>query len=424
MKYNLNDKPDFKAMLLYGIQWFIVTLPSIIIIGNIVAKLHDDSAAFQIMYMQKMFAVAGLLTILQVLIGHKLPLVIGPASVLLISIISTISVGTSAIYTSIIVGGVIVAILAYTGIINKLQNLFTPRIIAVILVLIAFTLLPTILNLIMGDGSNVAINFLFAIILLFGIIIVNMLLKGIWKSTTVLWGIVIGCFAYFFIAGFSSKIQNETMLSINNILLPSFEFNIGVLLSFLFSFIALIINELGSIESVGYMLKAGQMDKRIKRGVGMLGISNVLSGGMGIIGSVDFSLSAGLISSTGCASRYTLIPAGVGLIICALFPSVIGVFLIIPSVVMGVLLFYLMSTQLATGLQLLVSGQGIKNISNGLTISLPLMVAVTISFAPVEFKDAIPELLRPIIANGFVMGTITVLLLEHVFLKKENEVVA
>ncbi|MDD4514699.1 solute carrier family 23 protein [Massilibacteroides sp.] len=420
MKYDLNDKPDWKAMLLYGIQWFIVTLPAIIIMGSVVAKLQDNSAAFQIMYMQKMFIVAGALTVLQVLAGHKLPLIIGPAAVLLISIVSSLSESVSAIYTSIAVGGLAIAVLAYFGIISKLQVLFTQRIIAVILILIAFTLLPTILNLIVGDGTNVWLNFIFAFLLLFGIIITNRLLKGIWKSTTVLLAIVAGSFAYFLVSGFPSKIETETTLSLNHILLPRFEFNIGVLLSFLFGFIALVINELGSVESVGYILKADQMKKRVKKGVALLGLSNILSGGIGIIGFVDYSLSAGVISSSGCASRYTLIPAGIGLVLCALFPSAIGVFLLIPSVVMGVLLFYLMSMQLATGFSLLVSGQSVKSMSDGLTISLPLMVAVLISFAPTEFRNAIPDIIRPVIANGFVMGTITVLLLEHVFFKKEN----
>lgn len=420
MSYGLNDKPNWKAMLLYGIQWFIVTVPAIIILGSVVTMVEDNSTAFQIMYMQKMLVVAGLFIILQVLSGHKLPLVIGPATVLLISMLSSLAENEAAVYTAILLGGVFVMLLAYGGLINKLQFLFTPRIIAVILMLIAFTLLPTILNLILGNVERVGLNSLFAFLLLIAILLANMLLPGIWKSTTVLLALVGGSLAYFFVSGFPEMIPTETAMSLNAIFLPKFELDAGVLLSFLFSFIALVINELGSIESVGYILKANYMQKRIKQGVGLLGLSNVLSGGIGVIGLVDFSLSAGVISSNGCASRYTLIPAGIGLMLCALFPQIVGVFLVVPPVVMGVLLLYLMSMQLSAGFSLLVSGQSIRSSSDGLTISLPLMVAVLISFAPIEFRNAMPELLQPIIANGFVMGTITVLFLEHVLFRNVN----
>lgn len=41
------------------------------------------------------------------------------------------------------------------------------------------------------------------------------------------------------------------------------------------------------------------------------------------------------------------------------------------------------------------------------------MVALLLSFAPAEAIGHIPALIRPIVGNGFVMGVITVLLLEH-----------
>lgn len=102
------------------------------------------------------------------------------------------------------------------------------------------------------------------------------------------------------------------------------DFEAGTILAFLFCYIALIVNELGSIQAVGHMLQADRMDQRTTRGVGIVGVTNVLSGLFGVIGPVDYSMSPGVISATGCASRYTLLPAGAGLILCAFFPSVVG----------------------------------------------------------------------------------------------------
>jgi xanthine/uracil permease len=176
-------------------------------------------------------------------------------------------------------------------------------------------------------------------------------------------------------------------------------------------------NELGSIEAVGQMLDVPDMAGRIKRGVGLQGLTNVAAGGLAIIGPVDYSLSAGLIAATGCASRYTLVPAGLGLLACAFFPGVILLLARMPEAVMGLLLLYLMSSQLASGLSMLVSGKGITDFSSGLTVGLPLMVGLLIAYSPATAFADMPGMLRPILANGFVMGTITVMLLEHVIFR-------
>ena len=105
MKFNLNDRPGFFPMLMYGLQWWIVSIPCVVIIGIIVARLHYTDQVEQIFYMQKLFGIMGLAMIVQMLWGHRLPLVIGPASVLLIGILSTVSIGVEGIYSSLMIGG-------------------------------------------------------------------------------------------------------------------------------------------------------------------------------------------------------------------------------------------------------------------------------------------------------------------------------
>ena len=145
MKYVLDDKTGAFPMFMYGLQWWIVSIPCVVIMGIVVARLHFSDVVQQIFYMQKLFGLMGMAMIVQVIWGHRLPLVIGPASVLLIGILSTTSSGISVIYTSILIGGALLTILAFGGFLSHLQALFTPRIIVVILCLIAFTLAPVIL---------------------------------------------------------------------------------------------------------------------------------------------------------------------------------------------------------------------------------------------------------------------------------------
>ena len=421
MKYELNDKPGILPMLMYGLQWWIVSLPCVVIMGIIVSQLHYTDVSEQTFYLQKLFGVIGIAMIVQVLWGHRLPLIIGPASVLLIGILSTVSSGISAVYTGIMVGGLILTILAYSGLLGRLQFVFTPRIVTVILILIAFTLTSVILKLVLGDAVRALFNMFFTLVMVLALVIGNKLLRGIWKSTTVLWGIVGGVLVYYGVFGLPMLPSTgvEIILEQATVLNFPLNFEAGTILAFLFCYIALIVNELGSIQAVGHMLQADHMDRRTTRGVGIVGVVNMLSGLFGVIGPVDYSMSPGVISATGCASRYTLLPAGVGLILCAFFPSVVGMLVTIPGVVMGAILLYLMATQLAAGLQMLVREKAITDFDSGVVVGLPLMVALLLSFAPEKVLNLIPSLFKPIVGNGFVMGVITVLIMEHLIFKKK-----
>ena len=163
------------------------------------------------------------------------------------------------------------------------------------------------------------------------------------------------------------------------------------------------------------MLSTPDTDKRCGRGVAITGIMNVVAGGLGIIGPVNYSMSPGVIASSSCASRYALIPAGAALIICAFVPSLIAVMSAIPNTVIGVILLYLMGTQLAAAFNMLITSKSVLSFDDALIIGLPVMVAMLFGAVPM---DVVPAVVRPILGNGFVMGVITVMLLAHILLKK------
>jgi xanthine/uracil permease len=150
-------------------------------------------------------------------------------------------------------------------------------------------------------------------------------------------------------------------------------------------------------------------------------MTNMASGMLGVIGPVDFSLSAGVIAATGCASRFALVPAGLGILACAFFPALIQVLALIPGPVVGALLFYLMVSQLASGLTMLSAEKSANNFISGIIVALPLMVGLLIAFAPPAVFAAFPVMIRPLIGNGFVMGVLAVVILEHgIFRCREN----
>lgn len=418
LKYGIDSRPSAGPLLLYGLQWFVLAI-AVVVTSLFIAV---GSPAERVLYAQKVFALMGAATIIQALWGHRMPIVVGPAAVLLVGIITALAsqgdaVNTNKIYTAVMVGGVAVTVLAAARVLSHLQRIFTPRIVIVILMLIAITLGPTIKNLIFPAAEVERHTFALWLTIagVPAMALASHRLRGVLKSIIIPISLLVGCVIYYAIYGGFGEVFARYTESEGSLLIPQLEFDGSMIVAFLLCYVALLINDVGSIQALGGMLSTPDTDKRCGRGVAITGIMNVVAGGLGIIGPVNYSMSPGVIASSSCASRYALIPAGAALIICAFVPSLIAVMSAIPNTVIGVILLYLMGTQLAAAFNMLITSKSVLSFDDALIIGLPVMVAMLFGAVPM---DVVPAVARPILGNGFVMGVITVMLLEHILLKK------
>jgi hypothetical protein len=72
-----------------------------------------------------------------------------------------------------------------------------------------------------------------------------------------------------------------------------------------------------------------------------------------------------------------------------------------------------MCAQLAAGMMMAFGSKGFS-FQDGLTIGIPMMISILVSYLPPQVKTAFPPLLLPVIGNGFAMGVLAVLILEHI----------
>lgn len=398
-------------MLLYGLQWLMICIP-VVLTSTFVAPAGET-----VFFTQKLFALMGITMIVQALWGHRLPLVAGPAAVLLMGVLAAMSQGhtSSSIYPSIVIGGLLIGILAACGALKHVQRIFTPRIVVSILLLISFTMAKPIVGMIFADTAHQGTAILFTLICVIAMATANNLLRGVWKTMVVIVAMIVGSLAYYAMTKFPTEFVRDSVAP--QLLLNEFHIDAGVVVAFIFCYIALLINEIGSVQSLGEFVEAQGMEGRQKRGMLLTGVMNIVSGVCGVIGPVDYSLSPGVVASTSCGSRYTVIPAAVAMLVIALLPDLVAVLLTIPSPVMGVVLLYLMATQLAAGFHLMHESRASSSFKDGMVLGIPIMTTIILSFAPQTALAAIPSLLRPIAGNGFVMGIIVILLLEHLFLR-------
>ena len=410
LKYNVDDRLPAGQLAVYALQWFVLCI-AVVSTSVFVATGSPEDRLF---FSQRLFAVMGVAGFVQVVWGHRLPLVVGPAAVLLVGVMASLNAkaDTSAIYSSIAIGGVLIALLTLGGVMRHVQRIFTPRIVVVILMLIATTLAPTITGLVFPahvSHNEHIFGLLFAVVGSVLMVIFNRRLRGVAKSLVIPLALIVGSALYYAI--FDAPHRVASAASLRGMLLDEFSLDWGLVVAFVICYIALAINDIGSMESLGGMLGNKDMDVRAKRGMRLTGVMNIVAGAMGVLGPVNYSMSPGVIASTGCASRYALIPATLMLLVCSLFPDVIWVLTAIPSPVIGVILLFLMGTQLAASYEMMQSTRSATTFADALTIGLPIMVAMLFQLMP---KGIAPEVIQPLVGNGFAMGVVMVILMEHV----------
>ena len=154
MLYKLNDKPPAIKNLLYSLQWLLIVIPLITVTSNLMARFLGMDPVNATGLFQRFLLVVGLVTSVQVLFGHRYPILDGPSVALLLSVAVLARDGADVVSGGMLTGGIFMAILGGFGLVGKVQALFTDRVIGVVLLLISTTLLPLLLPMILGVNTE------------------------------------------------------------------------------------------------------------------------------------------------------------------------------------------------------------------------------------------------------------------------------
>jgi xanthine/uracil permease len=414
LRYGLDDRPPPGETALYGLQWLALSLPFVVIVGTVAAGRHFDDPGLRTLYLQKAAFVAGLMLLAQALFGHRLPLVAGPSAALLLGIVGSRAT-PDATYTAAAICGVTLAVISAAGLFGALRRLFTPRVTAAVVLLIAFTMTPTIVRLLTaGPGGTTAGRLSFGAVFVLALFMGHRFLPAAGRSLLIAAGMAAGAAA--FSGYFGVSIATGDLAAVATLFAGTTSpvLDAGALISALFCFLALALNEVGSMQAIVPLLRPEGMDGRIRRGMTVAGVVNAVAGLLGTIGPVDFSLSPGVIAASGCGSRHPLLLAA-GLLLAASFsPALLGVAGAIPQTVVGAVLVYTLSGQVAAGLSAAFDG-GAFTFEDGLVIGLPLLAGTVTALLPASALSEFPAVVRSVAGNGFVVGVVAALLLDRIF---------
>ena len=79
LAYRVDERPRGSMLILSSVQWFVFTLASVITVPVVLGPVFGMGVGQTGLFMERTLFVSGLIGLLQVLFGHRLPVIEGPA---------------------------------------------------------------------------------------------------------------------------------------------------------------------------------------------------------------------------------------------------------------------------------------------------------------------------------------------------------
>jgi uracil permease len=292
--------------------------------------------------------------------------------------------------------------------------------------LVALTLLPFVYPMLIGIDrvhpyGSLDVCGISLLIILF-VALLSHWVGGFFQTVSMLAGIGLGLILFLFRGGISwAVVSDSSWFALPSPFLGDWPtFSLPSILSIVFTYLAVMVNTVGSIQGMSEVVGKEGFEGRMNRGIGMTGAGGLVAACLGVVGMVSHSISPGVVLVTRVASRYVLTMSGAIMIACAFIPKVWALLTVIPSSVIAAVLFVALASQLMAGISVMMSGKGKLERREYFCVGLPLMVGTMVSIVPKPFFQFFPNVLASLVSNGLVMGILFSLFSEHLLFRKRN----
>jgi uracil permease len=422
--YDLDSRPPLRLLVLYAFQWAMVIFPVLLTSAMLPSKVLHMGAAEEVRFIQIILLCSGSFTAVQCFWGHRYPLIDGPSTALLLTFLIVAPQGLRAVQAGSIAAGLLLMAAVLVLKPKRIVSIMTPNVIGVILILISLTLLPYLGRLMSGAGSGQepggsAVKFVMSVGLVLLMAAMGYRLKGILKTLWLLAGMIFGTAVFFALEHPSfAHLLSSSWFSVPPGIIPSRpQWAVSAFVAYAVSYLAVVVNSVGSIEAVANITSRDRLGSAIPRGLFINGIAGVVCGLMGTIGLVSYSMSPGIVLSIRVASRFAVAWCGVLFVLAAFVPKLAAFFALVPAPVVGAALCTAMGVQIGAALEI-ITASGIQQ-RGYYIVGLPVVLGTLIGFLPQSLIDQLPQALRVFLGNGLILGIILVLFLEHVGMREK-----
>jgi len=422
--YDIDDHPPFHYAILYGLQWAFITFPFIIIATTLCGAALGLGLEGSIRFLQLALLTTGLFTFTQTLWGHRYPLVDGPSIAVVLTFILLVPYGLPAIQGGMILGGILLIIIVCSKQLDRVIRLFTPNVVGVILMLIAFGLLPPLLRFLTGvdeaHPQGEALIVIISLALVLFIATLSYRLKGFWKTISILLGMIVGSLVFLLLGRLDWQgLAAASWISFSARWVESVPgFYWPAALAFACAYLAVIVNSLGSLQGIAAITDKERLPVATRRCILVNGVEAIVCGLLGVVGgTVSFSMSPGVILVNRVASRYALSYCGIILLLAAFLPKLTALLVLVPAPVVGAALFVAMGGQVGAGIAIIASKEVTPR--DYFVVGLPVLLGTMVGFFPPSLLATLPGFSQMFLGNSLIVGIIMVLLLEHVLWREK-----
>ena len=448
-------------LLLSSLQWVAFILAASIVtpiaIGGAFHLPPDEIASL----LQRTVLIIGLSGLLQVLFGHKLPIYEGPAGLwwgvfLVFAALATsgalpLHTALGQLESGMLISGALFVLLGVFGWMERVKKLFTPLVTGTYLILLVAQIGGSIVKGIAGVGYRTAGVDLFvagpALLVLLLTIVLAKSRNAFLRSYSVLISLAAGWLLFIALglgkelpavgAWFSLPVMFEWGWP---------QFSPGITVTSLFIGLLLLANMIASIQVVEQVMPkegdtgtesgaaqpegahpgpnrldaeqseaaravSSQPPVNYNRTSIWMGINTWLAGLFSAVGCVPVSGTAGFMATTRLFAKLPFIIASFFLMGISFFPPLTSFFATLPMPIGYATLFMPFAGMIGIGLKSYRSLE--LNDRQLFVIGMALMVGIGSMFIPANAIGSLPDMLKPIVNNGLVLGTVLCIALEQ-----------
>ena len=420
-----DEKISFGQSALLGLQH--VMAMDVYVVPFLIAMLIGLQSGQSTALIQSTFIAAGVATIIQTYFCMKLPIAQGPSYVPLGAIVGIYAasgggeLGWSSVLGASLIGAILVIILGFTGLFNKIVKIFIPPIVGgTIIFVVGLSLMPVGLsdNIYNGAGATINQNIYLALISAVVLIVCVMLgsffhKKGrVFRITSVIIALIAGCIAAKFMGVLDlSAVSQAKWFSMPQIPFADFgfTFNISAIVTMVIIYIVLMAETTGTWFAVSNVIDKPLTDKQINRGVIGEGIGCFIASLLGSTPVTGYSTNAGVISITGIASRRVFVAAGAWFVLFGFSGKLAALISAIPSAVIGGVFVIVCGIIAISGLQVMKNERiGEKEMY---VIAVPMILTLALTLLPDDFLYSLPTTLQYLFGSPVATAAIVAILL-------------
>ena len=422
VRFEPDENPSLPVTIGLALQYCVLTLGPIVLTVAIVVRTAGESELFLSWAACAALLVSGITTMVQARrfgrFGSGYILLMGTSGAFIaVSVAALVQGGPGMLATLVAASAVFQFLLASR--LSLLRRIITPTVAGTVIMLIAVTVMPLVLDLVerVPDGAAPAAGPVTAVITLGVTMVIVLRAAGAMR----LWGPVIGILAGCVVAGFYGLFSWDAVAAAPWFGLPvagwpGFDFSFGPVFWALlpaFVFVTLV----GAIETIGDSVAVQRVSWREDRATDFRGVQgavmadglgNFLSGLLATVPNTTYSSSVSIVEITGVAARRVGVGIGVGFCALALLPKVVAVILSVPDAIIGAYVVVLIAILFVLGMRIVV-GDGM-DYRKAAIVGVSFWVGSGFQNGGL-FIDQMSPFFAEMLGNGMTSGGLTALVL-------------